>query len=139
AIQPERHPGNPAKQEVKTVDRQAADEDAEANRGGLAPSASAFCAQAHERTPKLNRDAAHFAPLTWYSPSGGPCESGYSRTLRRNERAVGKRDAARRDQHAIGGHRAFDLVQPAHASRDAGARFERHAGSGRRRKLERAE
>ena len=44
---------------METVDGQAADEDAKRDGRGLARSAGAFGAQTHERTPKLNRNAAH--------------------------------------------------------------------------------
>ena len=60
AVQPERDAGNPAEQQMETVDRKAADEDADCDRGALARSAGALRAQTHERTPKLDRDAAHF-------------------------------------------------------------------------------
>src|SRR5262249_24258709 len=52
-------------------------------------------------------------------------------------RQTGQRHASGCDQDAVGGHGAFDLVQPTHPSDDAGVAFEENADTGGGRKLER--
>ena len=50
---------------------------------------------------------------------------------------TGERQAARRDEDAVGGHRAFNLEQPTETTGDTRARLEHGPGPGSRRKLER--
>src|SRR3954453_6022982 len=50
-----------------------------------------------------------------------------------------ERDAPGCDQHAVGSHGSFDLVQPADAAADARGRVERRARSCRGGKLERSD
>ena len=117
AVQPEAPSGRHAEEQMKSVERRAADEDAEANRRGFSCRPGAFGPQLPEPT-RRRRDVTRQSALSAAST---------------------KRDAACGNDPAIRRHFPFYLVETAEPAGHARARLEVGAGTGGGGKLERPE